>query len=47
MGYVERIACRTAPVDGLIVFAIFVAVRPPPQKSYPFLDRLRRTGTSR
>ena len=30
MGYVERITCRTALVDDLIVFAIFLAVRSPP-----------------
>ena len=47
MGYVERIACHTAPVDDLIVFAIFVVVRQPPRQSYAFLDRLHRTGTSR
>ena len=31
MGCVGRIVCRTAPVDDLTVFAIFVAVRPPLQ----------------
>ena len=29
MGYVGRIAFRTAPVDDLIVFVIFLAVRSP------------------
>jgi len=47
MGCVGRIACHTTFVDDLIVFAIFVAVRPPPQQIHAFLNRLRRTGTSR
>ena len=29
VGYVERIACRTAFIDDVIVFAIFLAVRLP------------------
>ena len=47
MGYVGRIACRTALIDDLIVFAIFLAVCQPPQQSYAFPNRFRRTGTSR
>ena len=47
MGCVRRIVCRTALADDLIVFAIFVAVCPPPQQSTAFLNRLHRTGTSR
>jgi len=46
MGYVERITCRTAPVDDPIVFAIFLAVCSPPQQSAAFLNILCRTGTS-
>jgi len=34
MGYVGRIARRTAPVDCLIVFAIFLAVRSPLQPRF-------------
>jgi len=37
MGYVGRIACRTASVDDLTVFAIFLAVRSPLYQSLPFL----------
>ena len=47
MGSVRRIICRTALVDDLIVFAVFVAVCPPPQQSTAFLNRLRRTDISR
>jgi len=37
MGYVGGITRRTASVDDLIVFAIFLAVRSPPYQSSPFL----------
>ena len=47
MGYEMRIACRTAFVDDVIVFAIFIAVCSPPQRSSPFLDGSYRTGTCR
>jgi len=45
MGYVGRIACRTAPVDNLIVFAIFLAVRSAPWQTSSFLKGWHRTGT--
>jgi len=40
VGYVRRIACRTASVDDLIVFAIFLAVclARSPQQNSPLLD---------
>ena len=47
MGYVGRIACRTPSVDDVTVFAIFLAVCSPPQRSSPFLDGWYRTGTYR
>jgi len=36
MGYVGRIARRTAFADDLIVFPIFLAVRSAPQQNSPF-----------
>jgi len=47
MGYVEMIGCRTASVDDLIVFTIFLAVRSAPQLISSFLKGQRRTGTFR
>jgi hypothetical protein len=35
MGYAGRITCRAAFVDYVIVFAIFLAVRPIPQQTLP------------
>jgi hypothetical protein len=39
MGYGGRITCRAPFIDDLIVFAIFLAVRSPPQQTYSFLNR--------
>ena len=36
MGYVGRVFCRVAPVDNLIVFAIFALVRSVPYQTLPF-----------
>ena len=47
MGYVRRIARRTASVDDLIVFAIFLAVCLPLYQSSFLLEGWRRTGTCR
>jgi len=39
MGYVGRIACRTAFVDDVIAFVIFIAVRSPLRQCSSFLKR--------
>ena len=47
MGCAGRITCRTASIDDVIVFVIFLAVRSPPQRSSSFLNGWYRTGTYR
>ena len=47
MGYVARVTCRTASVDDVIVFAIFLAVGLPPQQRSSVLKGWHRTGTCR
>jgi hypothetical protein len=45
MGYVlHGIVCRTTSIDNVIVFATFLAVRSPPQRSSPFSEGWYRTG---
>ena len=46
MGYVGSITSRTALVDDLIVFGIFLAVYSAPQQTSPSLNGFRRTDTS-
>jgi len=45
MGYVERIACRTAFAEDLIAFAIFLVVHLLLQEVLSFLKGLHRSGT--
>ena len=47
MGYAERITRRTAFIDDVVVFVIFIAVRSRLQQDSPFLKTQYRTGTCR